>query len=175
MILSYVDLNTDLVECFGELENLCNQIYGPTHGVTNYIEEMKSRDFSGRAIVPKWDYQLNRLKEVRHKRNQLAHSKVSFREPYATVDDIRFVVDFRNSILNQTDPIALHYKHTRLQNSVANKQNHYQQTQYYQPQYPQPVYQKSEYKNQTPQRKSLGCFTAVLIVVAIACVISFLM
>lgn len=148
--MTCVELNTDLVECFGELENLCNQIYGPIHGVSNYINEMKSRDFSGRIIVPDWDYKLNRLIEVRHKRNRLSHGEVSFREQWANKDDISFVVDFRNSILNQTDPITLCYKQISQQKSVV--------------------------KNQIPQRKSLGCFTAIIIVVAVVVgVISFIM
>lgn len=172
MILSYVDLNIDLVYYFGQLEKecnkeLCNANYEIKNCVTVYIDEMLRLGIS----TPDWNYKLKRLKEVRYKRNRLCHGDISFREPWATVDDVRFVVDFRNNILNQTDPLALYYKHTRQQTSVVNQQTHYQQTQY-----PQPVYQKPEYKNQTPQRKSMGCFTAVLIVVAvIACVISFLM
>lgn len=172
MILSYVELNTNLLECFGGLENLCNQIYGPTHGVTNYIEEMKSKDFNGRVIVPNWDYYLNRLKEVRHKRNRLSHGEVSFREQFATVDDVRFVIDFRNRILNQIDPLTLYYKHTRQfnmqpqQRPFVNNQIQ-QQIKYPQPYYSQPVYQNHNPKNQPPQRKSMGCFTAVLIVVAV--------
>lgn len=170
--MSYVDLNIDLVYYFGQLEKecnkkLCNQNSEIKNCVTVYIDEMFRLGIS----TPDWNYKLKRLKEVRYKRNQLCHGDISFREQFATVDDVRFVVDFRNSILNQTDPLALHYRHARQQKPVVNKQTHYQQTQYQ-----QPVCQKPEYKDQTPQRKSMGCFTAVLLVVAvIACVISFLM
>ena len=169
--MNCVDLNIDLVYYFGQLEKecnkkLCNQNSEIKNCVTVYIDEMFRLGIS----TPDWNYKLKRLKEVRYKRNQLCHGDISFREQFATVDDVRFVVDFRNIILNQTDPLALYYKHTRQQTSVVNEPMHYQ------PQYQQPVYQNPNPKNQTPQRKSLGCFTAVLIVVAvIACVISFLM
>ena len=165
--MSYVDLNIDLVYYFGQLEKecnkkLCNQNSEIKNCVTVYIDEMFRLGIS----TPDWNYKLKRLKEVRYKRNQLCHGDISFREQFATVDDVRFIFDFRNSILNQTDPIALYYKQINQYRTTQNQQSKRSYT----------VYLNLRLKNQPPQRKSLGCFTAVLIVVAvIACVISFLM
>ncbi len=103
-------LNTALVESFGELEKLCNQIYGSHHGVTNYIDDMNSLSDSGKANVQNWDYCLKRLKNVRYKRNRLSHGDVSFDDPCAEKDDINFLINLKNSILQQTDPLALYRK-----------------------------------------------------------------
>lgn len=104
--MTYTELNATLVECFGDLEQLCNQIYHEHHGVTNYIEDMKAHAYRGVRCVPGWDSMLRQLTEVRHKRNQLSHGKVSFNHSYATSEDISFINDFRQSILSQTDPLA---------------------------------------------------------------------
>ena len=106
-LLSSTELNTELVECFGELEKLCNQIFHSHHGVTAYIDEMESVALSGHTTHPNWQYTFKKLKSVRHKRNQLSHGEVSFHEPYAEVEDICFVNDFRTQILDCTDPLSM--------------------------------------------------------------------
>ena len=104
--MHYNELNTSLIEHFGNLERLCNQIYGDKHGVTSYIENME------RINVDNFRFHIKRLKEVRHKRNNLSHGEVSFSEPYAYEEDIKYITDFRESILNQTDPLAVYHKRT---------------------------------------------------------------
>jgi len=54
-------LNLQLVEKFGELEKLCNEIYDDKHGVTLYIEDMKNSSPRARGLAPYWDYSLNKL------------------------------------------------------------------------------------------------------------------
>ncbi len=102
--------NALLVEYFGDLEQVCNQIYNETHGVTTYINEMKDLEYVGARSVKGWDYDLKRLKEIRHKRNKLSHGEVSFREEWAEKDDLEFLLDFHKRILNRTDPVTLYYK-----------------------------------------------------------------
>ena len=46
----YAELNTHLVEAFGDLECLCNQIYDPPHGVTSYINIMESCRIEGNIL-----------------------------------------------------------------------------------------------------------------------------
>ena len=103
-------LNLQLVEKFGELEKLCNEIYDDKHGVTLYIEDMKNSSPRARGLAPYWDYSLNKLKEVRHKRNCLSHGEVSFSTPYAEKEDIDFILEFKNRLINNSDPIALNSK-----------------------------------------------------------------
>ncbi len=125
--MSYTELNTLLVERFGDLERLCNQIYNAKHGVTNYIMEMEHLNLMSSALIADWTYILKRLKDVRHKRNKLSHGEVSFSDPWANEDDINFVVNFRNSIMTQTDPISLYTKHSK-QKAVKKTNQQYQTT-----------------------------------------------
>lgn len=108
----YSKLNQELVEEFGRLEQLCNQIYGENHGVTRYIEDMDNLPSSARYKVDGWDYYYKTLKLVRHKRNNLSHGEVLFNEKYAEPEDIQFISDFYKLILNSKDPISLCKKHT---------------------------------------------------------------
>ena len=105
--MPFTKQNVLFVESFGELEQLCNQIYHSHHGVTNYIDDMTARNPRGSICIPGWNDMLKRLKEVRHKRNQLSHGNIPFSLFCATDQDINFVRLFRQNILNRTDPLAL--------------------------------------------------------------------
>lgn len=102
-----MNCNTLLVEKFGKLEKLCNEQYGDTHGVTLYISDMEALRSSDPRTFKTCDYDCRRLKEIRDKRNKLSHGDVSFDTPYATSEDIEFVINFRERILSQTDPLAM--------------------------------------------------------------------
>ena len=104
--MTHMEQNMALVEAFGQLEQLCNQIYGGRHGVSDYIEDMVAQSGQGRARISYWSDTLKRLKEVRHKRNKLSHGEESFQHPYATEADVQFVRAFHQCILQQKDPIA---------------------------------------------------------------------
>lgn len=125
--MSYQELNVALVEAFGDLERLCNDIYGEQHGVTCYIKDMEN-SYGGPSRVRGWALDLEKLRDVRAKRNKLTHNEVSFSSPYAEQGDIDFIIDFHRRIMDGQDPIALLYKsegHTepaprsRLENSPA--------------------------------------------------------
>ncbi len=102
----YTQLNTNLVEEFGNLEQVCNQMYSTTHGVTAYIEEMQSCDKRKAMSVVNWDAHLEMLKRVRYKRNRLSHGEESFDAQFATQDDVDYLVLFKNDILRQKDPLS---------------------------------------------------------------------
>ena len=104
--MSNKNLNTQLIEVFGDLEQILNDIYGEKHGVTAYINHMASLNVKNTD----WNYILKRLKEIRHKRNNLSHGEVSFSENYVSKKDIEFIADFKKSILKVADPISLAYK-----------------------------------------------------------------
>ena len=105
-----LQLNTGLIEAFGELEQLCNQIYGTHHGVTNYIDLMKSCGTRGSYYVKNWDKYLSVLIDLRHKRNKLSHGEVSFQSHWASEQHIRFARLFREMILHQEDPLSQYYR-----------------------------------------------------------------
>ena len=120
--MTYTELNAALVEHFGDLERLCNQSYNEHHGVTSYIEDMKANDYRGVRYVPGWTNTLSRLKDVRHKRNQLSHGEVSFSDSWATPEDINFVYYFRQNILNGTDPLSVLRKQSQAVDSNNREQ-----------------------------------------------------
>ena len=104
--MNHTERNMALVEAFGQLEQLCNQIYKDKHGVTAYIDEMTAKQLQGRFVVSHWNAALNRLKELRHKRNKLSHGEVNFQTPYATDMDVQFLRAFYQLILKRADPLA---------------------------------------------------------------------
>ncbi len=105
----YTQLNTRLVEEFGNLEQVCNQMYSTTHGVTAYIENMQSCDRYNAMSVKNWDAHLEMLKRVRYKRNRLSHGEESFDTQFATQDDVDYLVLFKNDILSQKDPLYKYF------------------------------------------------------------------
>ena len=108
------DTNYELIEKFGSLEKICNQIYGEKHGVTAYIDDMAKNNDFGEVYVRDWSDFLQGLKEVRHKRNQLSHGDVPFSSDYAQKDDLKFIDDFHELVLTQNDPLTrLRKEHER--------------------------------------------------------------
>lgn len=108
--MNYYELNTRLIEVFGELEQLCNEIYKEKHGITCYIEQMKEYGSNGVYDIPNWEDCFFRLKSVRYKRNRLSHGEIAFHECCAAQEDIHFVVRFKKMILEQKDPLSLYYR-----------------------------------------------------------------
>ena len=106
-------LNARLVEEFGSLERICNDMYGAKHGVTCYIDEMAGQNARGRREVPDWSYCLSSLRRVRHKRNALSHGEVSFDDKCADEDDIDFIDGFKDLLLSGDDPLAQLESHSR--------------------------------------------------------------
>ena len=80
------------------LDTLCNDIFSVKNGVSAYIEEIERK-----GLYDRYDYDYNQLKHVRWLRNQLMH------ETYAescSHDDIEFVENFREKIMQERDPLS---------------------------------------------------------------------
>lgn len=153
--------NTRLVEVFGNLEKLCNELYNDVHGVTLYINDMISKSYMASAKVSNWNYDLQFLKTVRDKRNKLSHGEVSFDTPYATEDDIAFVIEFKARIMSCSDPLALYRKAIAPQPRTKTQQNYTvqkEETQYYS-------------NNPKASRQPLGCAVFLIGAVAITALI----
>lgn len=152
---TYTELNTQLVEEFGNLERLCNQIYDGQHGVTSYINDMENLSSTASYKIPDWNYDLRSLKDIRHKRNCLSHGEVSFSELLADSNDVNYAATFRKRILSQTDPLALYNQ----------KMN--------QPHRPDNSYKvDTPVDTKLPPRQRIGClslFVILLITVFIVC------
>ena len=153
--MTHMEQNMALVEAFGKLEQLCNQIYGGKHGVTDYIDDMTNRIG---PHSPHWGAVLRRLKELRHKRNKLSHGEVSFQTSYATEQDVQFLLAFYQLILRRADPIAqLHKAQAAPKHAAAPKH---------------PAAPRA--KPTPPVRKDKGCLIAVAVTLGIGVLIVLL-
>ena len=118
------NINIKLMEKFGELEQLCNQIYRDHHGVTIYIEEMKAINMNGEKNVPNWDRDLKKLIEIRDKRNKLSHGEVQFDKKWASKEDVEYAERFKKRILNQTDPLSTNKRAEKAMETERIRQNY---------------------------------------------------
>ena len=149
-------LNYAFFDEFKLLDNLCRDIYGDSVdkklGVTLYIEDMDSNNYSGTIKVSGWDADYRSLKRVRNIRNELAHSRNSISVDICSQEDIDFLRSFRSRILNQTDPISLLRKRNTQQRSHSSSQ--------------------PNYTYMVKKKKTAGCFLGVLasLLVVVACV-----
>lgn len=163
-----LQLNTGLIEAFGELEQLCNQIYGTRHGVTDYINKMKSCGTRGSYYVKNWDKYLSVLIALRHKRNKLSHGEISFQSNWASEKNIQFARLFREMILRQEDPLA---QYSRLAHPRPAAQSYVASPQY--------QTRKSSSVPRTgkrlPPRTRTGCAVAVLYTALLTALLIFLL
>jgi len=89
------------------LKDVCNSLGENKLGVTLYLETMDKLFATGEAKVEGWKSDYNRLKKLRHIRNELAHSANSFSCDLCSSDDIDFVISFKERVLMEADPISL--------------------------------------------------------------------
>lgn len=111
-------LNYVFFDEFKRLEKLCNDIFGVTNGVTCYINSMKATQVRDHYGITDWDADLTRLISLRHKRNLLSH-EASFEEQLCTQEDIDWLCDFYDRIINRDDPLALTAKKAALQHELG--------------------------------------------------------
>ena len=120
-------LNYKLLDEFKILDGICRDIYGKTAdnklGVTLYLEHMDEYRRIGSMVVPGWNSDYNRLKKLRHIRNELAHARYSIPNDICTEDDINFIRDFKNRILSRTDPISLLRHHAAQKRQTSGAQS----------------------------------------------------
>lgn len=121
-------IENDFFDEFRYLEEICLQIYGRSPdgklGVTQYMDDMKANEAIGSITVPDWKFQYKRLRECRNKRNNLSHPNSSYNVEPCSEDDIEFVISFKKSILNRTDPLALLEKHLNAKKPSASQSSY---------------------------------------------------
>ena len=106
---------------YKRLEKLCKEIYNTDEKhVTAYIEDMKSKP-RGSYLVAGWDDDLNTLIYYRYIRNKYSHDPEYSVEDLCTPDDTKWIDNFYNRIMNQTDPLALYRKATESRRAPALK------------------------------------------------------
>lgn len=105
-------LNYVFFEEYKRLNKLCGELYNDPAGVTCYIDHMKHITRKEYHSIPNWQTDLEHLIRFRHIRNNLAHTEGAFKEKSCTQNDINWIRNFYNRIMNQTDPIAMLHRNS---------------------------------------------------------------
>lgn len=109
------------VESYKHLEKLCGDLLNDDRRVSAYIDEM-IRTQSGARYVRGWDSDLKRLKHLRWVRNRIVHDLGCTEENMCEPGDTQWLDDFYDRIMNQTDPLALYYKATKVHTGTRTTQ-----------------------------------------------------
>lgn len=105
-------LNVQFLKSYIVLDSLLKDMYQSKNGVSDYINDMAEIE-NGSAFIYDWDSSLKQLKRLRHIRNRLCHETGSFGENLCSESDISWLNNFRESLINQTDPLSLYEKHLK--------------------------------------------------------------
>jgi hypothetical protein len=96
---------------YKHLEKLCGEVMNDERKVSAYIDEMvKTPQGAGR--VAGWNEDLKRLKHYRWVRNQIVHEPDCTEENMCDPEDVRWLKDFYDRIMDREDPLALYRKAT---------------------------------------------------------------
>lgn len=135
------------MDSYKHLEKLCNEIFGTdTRGISTYIEEME-RSTNGNFYVENWNEDYKKLKHYRYLRNKISHDPDCTEENMCTAKDTQWIQNFHSRIMNQTDPLALYFNHTR--KKVVSPQNELKTTPYNNHKWSNYEYNKKSSNNST--------------------------
>ena len=116
------NINIEFFDEYKRLDKLCADMYGKSSGgVTSYIDDMASVSSSDAQKILDWNSTYNKLKSLRHIRNQMAHGEGSFDDYVCSHYDIEWLRDFRNKIMNVSDPLAIYRSNIEIKKQLKNK------------------------------------------------------
>ena len=95
----------EFLQAYKELEKLCGDMYGEMHGISRYIDDMEETRWSVSKMIPGWDTDIKKLKELRHLRNIMVHETGDV--PRYTRSYIEYLRGFRSRIMTGEDPLTL--------------------------------------------------------------------
>ena len=93
------------VDSYKRLEKLLNEVYGDSHGISVYIDEMVNIS-DGSYYVSDWKQDLKQLKHYRWVRNQIVHEPACTEENMCTPEDIQWINDFYSRVMAANDPLS---------------------------------------------------------------------
>ena len=98
---------------YKKLDKLCSEMYGKNSGgVTCYLNDMMAVPVMQRNRIPEWNQTYDRLRELRHIRNQMAHGEGSFEDYPCSEEDVLWLFEFRSKIMHISDPLAVYRRQT---------------------------------------------------------------
>lgn len=107
--------NTNVIffDEYKKLDKLCSEMYGKNSGgVTCYLNDMMAVPVMQRNRIPEWNQTYDRLRELRHIRNQMAHGESSFEDYPCSEEDVLWLFEFRSKIMHISDPLAVYRRQT---------------------------------------------------------------
>ena len=107
--------NTSIIffDEYKKLDKLCSEMYGKNSGgVTCYLNDMMTVPVMQRNRIPEWNQTYDRLRELRHIRNQMAHGEGSFEDYPCSEEDVLWLFEFRSKIMDISDPLAVYRRQT---------------------------------------------------------------
>ena len=155
------------IESYIHLEKLCGEVLNDNRRISAYIDEMKNTP-SGSYLVRGWDYDLKQLNHYRWVRNQIAHEPDCTEQNMCDESDAVWLDNFYSRIMNQTDPLALYYKATKLRPAQKSTQTHTPETTTH-------TYSQPTANHKKAPQNTAGCMTflvGVLIIVVSIVLIS---
>ena len=120
------DLNQTFLNEYIRLEKLCKDLYKhlpkeDLRGVWNYTQDMKNTPIHIKRNIPDWDYHYRELERIRITKNNWSHQEDGTKYMPFSQDDIEYLRDFRESILNQTDPISQAHRNSKKSKTTTKK------------------------------------------------------
>lgn len=116
----------EFLQPYNDLDKLCCKIFNvKTGGITAYINEMEEKNFKGSLVVESWSHDLKKLKHYRYMRNNLVHERNAYDFDRFLSEDIDWIKNFRDMILNTNDDLSLlrKYEEQSTNNSHNTKQS----------------------------------------------------
>lgn len=107
--------NTNIIffDEYKKLDKLCSEMYGKNSGgVTCYLNDMIAVPVMQRNRIPEWNQTYDRLRELRHIRNQMAHGEGSFEDYPCSEEDVLWLFEFQSKIMHISDPLAVYRRQT---------------------------------------------------------------
>ena len=151
------------IESYKHLEKLCGEVLNDNRRISAYIYEMENTPRDS-YLVRGWDYDLKQLNHYRWVRNQIAHEPDCTEQNMCDESDAVWLDNFYSRIMNQTDPLALYYKATKLRPAQKSTQTHTQET-------TTQTYSQPAANHKKASQNTAGCMTflvgVLIIVVAI--------
>lgn len=101
------ELNYRFFELFNKVDRLCVQVYQNEHGLADYIEDMRSISVYSVEDIPDWERDLFQLITLRNIRSSLINSPDAFQDTLCTQEQMQWLEEFHQRILDRQDPMAL--------------------------------------------------------------------
>lgn len=97
------------IESYKRLDNLCKDLLRSETGITSYIFNLEKLMHT-RFQITNWETVYNKLKHYRYIRNQIVHENSANEANMCNENDLQWIEQFYQRILNRTDPLALYRK-----------------------------------------------------------------